>query len=82
MKYELYDRIRKEPIATAEAPHARLGLIRCMEKLKAGGVDWTKEVKESQYWDWELRDEAGDSLYFRFTGINETNLIRAKAGTK
>ncbi len=68
MKYELYDRTKKEPIATADAPHARLGLNRCMEKLKAGLVKYTKEVGESDYWDWELRDEAGDLLYFRYMG--------------
>ena len=73
MKYELYDVNQTKPIATADALHAKAGLDICMKQLGLeGGVADVKEVTVSvsqfQYWDWELRDEAGYSLYLRFVG--------------
>jgi len=73
MDYRLFDRKQDKPLAKAEGKYALAGMAICLEQLgdiKAGMRD-ISEVPSTEYWDWELRDETGTSLFFRIKLVGE-----------
>ena len=68
MTFEVFGETQEKPIATIEAPSLDSAVKKFEDTLE---IDYTwDEVKLEEYWDYEFRNNRGQSAYFRFKELS------------